>query len=83
MNRYSKDSDDNLATFIAGIIILAIVVGIGMGINNVKCKGRWGDSGLPVSWGPVQGCKVQLPDGRWLPEDRIREIDVAPKKSEQ
>lgn len=42
-----------------------------------SCHSKWGRSGMKaVSWGPVQGCMCQLPDGRWLPEERIREVDI-------
>lgn len=38
---------------------------------------------MQTSWGPVKGCIVQTPNGRWLPEERIREVDLTPRTAEK
>lgn len=64
-------------------ILMVITVVIGSVIGNASCKSRWSDSGFPVTWGPIQGCKVQTPSGRWLPEDRVRETDLEPREQKK
>ena len=63
--------------FIGEILFIIIILCVVALIDSYSCRSRWSDTGvLEVSWGPFQGCKVKLPDGRWMPEDRIREVDV-------
>lgn len=63
----------------AGLVVLAVTLGPLVAVTAVSCSSRWDGSGLATSWGPLQGCKVKLPDGRWMPEDRVREIEVKPE----
>jgi hypothetical protein len=45
--------------------------------NWSACHAKWDRANMvSVEWGPIQGCMVKLPDGRWLPEERIREFDI-------
>jgi hypothetical protein len=66
---------------IASLIVCAVFALPLMAVYNMSCKARWSDSGMAVSWGPIQGCKVQVGPSRWLPEDRVRETDI-PKTNE-
>lgn len=67
------------AELTASVIVLVVcLVGWAI-IASASCSSRWARSGMPTSWGPVQGCLVKLPDGRWLPDERIREVDIAPR----
>ena len=45
-----------------------------------SCSSRWADSGLKSSWGPVKGCLVKTSSGRWVPDDRVRDVDLEPRK---
>ena len=70
-----------------GVLLLVGIVGFSMAIvfplSYSSCHSRWERSGMAgVSWGPIQGCLVKMPDGRWLPADRIREMDI-PKTPSQ
>lgn len=67
----------SLALFVA--VPVAVVLSLLVGIDTLQCRARWGDSGVPSSWGPLKGCQVQLPSGRWVPDDRVRETDLNPK----
>lgn len=60
-----------------GLIVL-VVVGT-FWWSAAACSSKWDRSGMQSSWGPIQGCVVKLPDGRWLPEERVREIDISRK----
>jgi hypothetical protein len=44
-------------------------------ISAWTCYARWEKSGLRCEWGPIQGCLVELPNGKWIPDDRYREIE--------
>lgn len=57
--------------FLLGWWLVSIVWG------RVACHSKWDHAGMSaISYGPIKGCMVQLPDGRWLPEINIREIDI-------
>jgi hypothetical protein len=43
-----------------------------------SCEAKWERSGLQSEFGIFQGCLVRLPDGRWLPSERLRELEVKP-----
>lgn len=60
---------------VMGVLIGLLILGY-MALSSVTCSARWKGSELKTDWGPIQGCRVQLPDGRWMPEDRVREIDT-------
>lgn len=56
------------------VFFVALVVGALL-LDSLSCSSRWKYSGLESSSGPLQGCLVHLPDGRWIPDDRYREIE--------
>jgi hypothetical protein len=72
MKKQRGDSEVGLT--LGGTAILLIIYAI---FAAMSCHSKWGRAGMAdVSWGPIQGCMVKMPDGRWLPEERIREIDL-------
>lgn len=66
-----KDSEDIFATIATIVIILAF----GMALSWFSCDARWEGSKMAHSWRPIAGCRVQLQDGQWIPEDRYRGIE--------
>lgn len=48
--------------------------------SSWSCSSRWADSGLQSSWGPIKGCLVKTASGRWVPDDRVRDVDLEPRK---
>lgn len=69
---------DLLLGLVAIAFVFAVAVCVDWVAGSVSCGSRWGDSGLRSKYSPLSGCLVRLSDGRWLPEDRVREIDVKP-----
>lgn len=65
------------------IAVIAVMLIGALVFSSYRCSSRWAMSGLSTSWGPMQGCLVKMPDGRWIPDDRVRDIDIAPKKVEK
>ena len=64
----------------ATLAIMAIMI-IGSVIPYFECHAKWDRAGMSdVEWGIIQGCMVKLPDGRWLPAERLREMDLSGKK---
>jgi len=57
------------------LLMVMIVVALA---SYFTCEARWSKSGFAISWGPVQGCLVDV-GGRWIPDDRVREIDLQSK----
>lgn len=62
-------------SFLIMLVIFFLMLGVVSCVDRATCHASWAKSGFATSWGPFQGCLVQLPDGRWIPENRVREID--------
>ena len=62
------------------ILFLALMLAASFWSSSFKCERQWSRSGIESNWALWQGCVVKLPDGRWLPADRVREIDIAPRR---
>ena len=74
----NQRGDAELVAMILGAICLfAVVIGIGLVLSYFKCHRQWDQAGMSdVSYGILQGCMVKMPDGRWLPADRVREFEL-------
>lgn len=59
------------------LVVLAVLLAVWLIASYWSCTSRWSASGMPTSWGPVQGCLVRTPAGRWVPEDRVSDIDLS------
>jgi hypothetical protein len=57
--------------YLAVLFILFIILAF---ISAASCESAWSKSGFETSWGPVQGCLIKMPDGRWIPDESYREI---------
>ena len=68
------------AEFVPALVIAGVSVILWVIFASLSCSSRWADSGLKSSWGPVKGCLVKTPAGRWIPDDRVREVDLVPQK---
>lgn len=81
-----KHKQRGYTDLIVNLILLGIVAAVIVGALFAKpfaCHAKWSRSGMQSSWGPLQGCVVRMPDGRWIPEERVREIDIDPRRVEQ
>lgn len=57
------------------IAILTLVIGsIAYTINYVSCIERW-DGTFKTDFGIFQGCRIEIAPGKWIPEDRYREVE--------
>lgn len=65
------------------VIVVAIFGVIALAFSSWSCSSKWALSGMKTSFGPIQGCLVQTPNGRWMPEERIREVDLSPRTEEK
>lgn len=79
----NKQKGESAFEVVATIVVFVIWGFLMLIFSNMQCKSRWEDSGMKCSWGPIQGCLVHLPDGRKIPDDRIREIDVPKTQQER
>lgn len=68
------DDHPLLAIILLMFFCAFILLGIGMKLDQVGCQSRREKSGFDVSWGVMQGCLIRLANGKWIPEDRYREI---------
>ena len=65
-----------LVSLIALLLFFALVVLISWPINAYQCRVRWEGSGLQSRYQFLGGgCFVQTAAGRWIPSDRVREVN--------
>lgn len=57
------------------VLVAAVLAGATL-LDRYACLTRWEASGMQVDWGLVRGCRVRMPSGAWIPEDRVREINT-------
>ena len=63
-------------------LVMAIIIGlIAWAAAAISCSSKWEDSGLKSKYSIFSGCRVQTPDGRWLPAESVREIEITPKSA--
>lgn len=68
----------NAIKFTATIVgTCALIGGIVFGSGALMCHSQWGDFGK-VTWGPMAGCRIELPDGRKLPVSALRDTQLPP-----
>lgn len=77
-----RRNDIQLRLFMAGfcLAVLCIVASpfaIGYWVKAAACADRWEGSGMASRFGVFSGCLVQTPSGRWIPDDRVRDADLA------
>lgn len=58
------------------LLVLAFILSLPFLADWWKCSSRWSTSGVQSSYGPIQGCLVEVKPGRWVPDDRVREVDL-------
>jgi hypothetical protein len=68
---------DTKAAFLIALIVL--VAGTLMWfallwVHSVKCETRWADSGMESKFSAFTGCRIQIEPGKWIPDDRYREL---------
>ena len=65
-----------LVSIVVLAVLLALVVLIGWPINAYQCRVRWEGSGLESRYQFMAGgCFVKTAAGRWIPSDRVREVN--------
>lgn len=58
------------------LVVILIVLVIAYAVSSYSCSSRWKLSGLKTDYGVGQGCLVQMPSGRWVPEKAVRDVDL-------
>lgn len=56
------------------ITIMITLITLSFSINKATCSAQWGKSGMQYSWGPIQGCMLELADKTWIPADQYRNV---------
>jgi hypothetical protein len=63
-----------------GVALVIVLVVAYVSVKGIlgwwSCHAKWAGSGLASSWGPIQGCVVQMPSGKWMPEGNVRDMDL-------
>ena len=61
-------------------VAILLIVAVSFFAPYYQCGAKWGRSGMASEWGFIQGCMVEVEPGRWIPDERVREIDIPRKK---
>lgn len=48
---------------------------------KTSCESKWQESHMEARWEFFAGCRVRLPDGRWVPTENVRDIDIHAKET--
>lgn len=70
----SDEAPLTLGSFIASLVVLAVLGLIAWGCESESCAGRARRMQLEHDWGPVIGCMVKTKAG-WRPIESIRDLD--------
>lgn len=60
---------------IPGILFCVLVIFGAYSLDAHQCSSQWDRSGMKSSYGPIQGCMIQMPDKTWIPADRYRNVN--------
>jgi len=67
------DREEYLVVFALTIFLCLLGVAYAWG-NKARCTQTWSESGMPVKWGLMSGCRVQQKDGTWIPAESYRVV---------
>lgn len=58
------------------LVIVVLVIGLPVMsmLGRTECESKWEGSGMATQFSLMGGCRVRMPDGRWLPENAVREV---------
>jgi hypothetical protein len=63
------------AELIAILFMAVAILVASYGISKASCEASWRESGMRTKYGWPEGCLVEAKPGKWIPEERYREID--------
>ena len=70
---------DSTIELIFTIVVVLIMLAVAAVMAAAKCDNQWSRSGLQSDWGIMQGCLVEVRPNTWIPDERVREVDILPK----
>lgn len=68
----ARDREEAKASAIVGLVLIALLAAAPFACNAWTCARRWNGSGMMTSYGPIQGCQVEVAPGRLMPEASVR-----------
>jgi hypothetical protein len=60
---------------VVGVLFMIIVACGYVIFANWSCKAQAHIMGMNSTWGPVQGCMIEVKQGKWAPMERYRVPD--------
>ena len=71
---------NDLIPLLIYLSMLLVLMVIGAVFAKYQCTARWEDSGMRSRWGPIPGCRVKRDDGKWIPSENLRDMDLQPRE---
>jgi hypothetical protein len=57
-------------------LFVTLVGGATWAWSSYSCHAKWRDSGMPVDFGLMSGCRISEDGGKtWIPEERWRQVN--------
>lgn len=56
------------------MVFIVVLSGVTYWDNTFRCEARWAST-APAQYSVFGGCRVLMPDGRWIPEEQFRVVD--------
>lgn len=60
---------------IFGFLFVVLLLTGAYAMDAEQCHSQWSKSGMLSTYGPIQGCLIQMPDKTWIPADRYRNVN--------
>lgn len=74
MKRPQRGSSDIGAEMVGFIFTVIICVVWYLIAGPLSCHAKF-DSTFRTTWGPIQGCMIEVKRGKWIPAENYREQD--------
>lgn len=74
MKRFQK-GNTTMGEIFVWCTIIFLCVCVTSCVNSYGCSEKWKESGFKSKYNLFAGCQIETKPGRWIPEERYREID--------
>lgn len=56
------------------LLFIAVLLCVLAWVDSTKCTEMWAGSGMRSEWKVFAGCRLRMPDGKWIPAKNYREV---------
>lgn len=71
----SNDIAANIIVTSLGVLLIAVLIGVGSWWKIYTCDARWESSGMKSEYRFITGCMIEVTPGKMIPEDKYRAVE--------